>query len=195
MKKELYIYARPNLPNSKSTFTILPVICVAMFLGLSFFNGNIVFTIILTASYLVLSLLAFLDKDQMSRHLALSFLALTSVSIVLLFNTDRFFANFNVILWTIILGIIVFICYDILVFVKIKNKLYSTNDSVNKKVVTSVSFLSILGFSVFLRICSNIPEFQNIEVLMIMLFAVIILFTALMMLQKLIIYLFVRNKI
>lgn len=195
MVNELYLYACPKLSSEqKNQFNMFLVLCLSLYSFVSGFIDEIVFGIVVAILYFTLSLLTFLDKDFKSRYLKLTMLACIDISIASMYIFGTIYQHYQVISWSIIFGIIFFVIYEIVVFTKIKNKRYSssTNNTVTNVAVSgSTIFLFVLIFRIFNRI----PGLQFLLVMiLVLLCAAIILFT-MILIQKLIIYLFTRNKI
>ena len=193
MTKELYSYACPKLSeNDKNRFNIFHVICMALFSSFIFLVRDIAFGIAITISYLVLSLLCFLDKDFKSKFLKLVMLCVWDVSVVSTYVLARLFPDYPMFLGVIIIGIVFIMSYEILFFVKIKKKLYSSPSKDKKEtyiVSASSVFLSVLIFRIINK------KSQNLSVIIMIFLCASMLLISVISTQKLIIYLLTKNKI
>ena len=196
MIDELYTYACPAVSSeSKKTniFLILSMTLASLvFIG---FMGNTVLCIAVTASYLLLSFLSLLDKDLKSRFLKVAILSVLDVLVLGMFVLSKVFSNYLLSLWIIILGTIFSLSYEIVVFVKIKNKLYSCPKKAKRSSLAIKWGLIIVLFSLFRNVFRNNPIFQKLDLLIMILCLSFFVVVFIMLLQKLIIYLFTRNKV
>ena len=193
MTNELYFYACPKLSeNEKNRFDILHVFCVVFFSSFILLIGDIAFGIVVMISYLVLSLLSFLDKDFKSRFLKLVMLCVLDISVVSAHVLARLFPDSPVILGIIIFGIIFSISYEILFFIKIKKKSYS-NSLKNKKSTYIVTTSSVLLSTSIFKIIFK--KSQNLAIIIMVFLCAAMVLASIISLQKLIIYLLTRNKI
>ena len=123
MKKELYFYAKPNLPNeNECPFNWLHILCVSLFSSLTLFLGNITFGIIILAVYPSLSLLTYIDKDMISRYLKLSLLAVVCVYVAGMYIAKHLFPEAQIALHSLFGGLIFFACHEVSVITKIKKR-------------------------------------------------------------------------
>lgn len=190
---ELYSYACPKLlENQKNQFNIFHVFCVVFFSSFILLIGDYAFGIAVTISYLVLSLLSFLDKDFKAKFLKLVMLCILDLSVVSTYVLARLFHDYPVIFWVIIFGIIFSISYEILFFIKIKKKLYS-NPSKNKKATYITTASDVLLFTLIFRIINK--KSPNLAVIIMIFLCASMVLISIISLQKLIIYLLTKNKI
>lgn len=193
MINELYFYACPKLSeNEKNRFNIFHVFCVVLFSSFILLIEDIAFGIAVMISYLVLSLLCFLDKDFKSRYLKLVMLCVLDISVVSTHVLAKLFYDYPVIFLVIISGIIFSMSYEILFFIRIRKKLYS-NPSKNKKSTYSVTASSVLLSTMIFRIINkNSP---NLAVMIMVFLCAGMVLASIISLQQLIIYLLTKNKI
>lgn len=194
MKKELYIYVKPNLPNENvCPFNLLHIFFVSLFSLLPLFWGNIVFSVIIFAAYVSFSLLAYLDKDIISRYLKLVLLCVLCVYVVGIYVFEHQYAEAKIALQSFFWGLIFFVFYETSVIIKLKKRAYS-NKSNNKK----SSFISI-GLVVFLftlifRILNKNQNTQYLVVFLLTIISSIALFGLFRIIQKNIVYFLVKDK-
>jgi len=193
MTNELYSYASPKLSeNGKNRFNIFHVFCVLLFSSFILLIGDIAFGIVVMISYLVLSLLSFLDKDFKSRYLKLVMLCVLDISVVSTHVLAKLFHDYPVIFLVIIFGIIFSMSYEILFFIRIRKKLYST-PSKNKKATYSVTTSSVLLSTLIFRIINK--KSPNLAVMIMVFLCAGMVLISIISLQKLIVYLLTKNKI
>ena len=194
MNKELYAYACPKL--SKEQTSPFNVFCFIF--GVTLFSSlvgfvNLTLGVIISALYLVLSLLTFLNKDVKSRYLMMISLGILDVSIVMISFSSIMYPMYPFIFWSLIWAFIFIVIYEIVVFIKIK-KCYYTSPHHQNKIVKGVSFSTVL-LSVFAsRFLTRNPMFRDLLAMTIVILSSICLLGFVISIQKLIIYLIVKNK-
>jgi len=195
MIKELYTYACPKLSVEQGNpFNILYVLCITSFSSLAILFGNVVLGVVITALYLGLSLLSFLDKDLISRYMKLATLCVFDVFGVGLCLFSKIFSGYRFSFWTIICGIIISVIYEIVIFFKIKNRLY-TSPTKKGKSATAVSISAVaLGLLAFKLLSSN-PDQKALLVMALTVLCSVVMLGCIMGIQKLVIYSITKNKI
>lgn len=196
MINELYLYACPKLSEQhKSPLSMLYLVLVTViFSSFTLFFGNIAFGVVLSTVYLGLSLLSFIDKDVKSKYMKLVTLCVFDISIVCIYLFSKVYPGYQLAFWSIILGVILTIIYEITEIYKIKNKLYSSTSKSKKNlsvISAPVLFLVILIF----RFIRKIPSTQYLVVIILIFLSSMTILGGVISLQKLIVYLMVRNKI
>ena len=194
MKKELYIYAKPNLPNENACpFNLLHIFCMSLFPLLSLFWGSFAFGIIIFAVYLSLSLLTYLDKDIISRYLKLAFLCVLCIYVVGIYIFEHQFAEVKFALQSFFWGLIFFVFYEISVIIKIKKRAYSNKSNNKKSSFISVALVIFL-FTLIFKILNKNPNTQYLVAFFLTLLSSILLLGVFIMIQKNIIYLLVKEE-
>lgn len=195
MIKELYVYSCPKLSeNQKNIFNWFHILCVALFSSLTAIFGNIAFAVVLTVLYLGLSLLAFINKDFKSRYMMLVSLCIVDISIVSIYLCTNFFPEYDCTKWAIIGGILFCFIYEIVVFVKIKNKAYSS-PSPPQKASVAISATALLGVSLLFGLLYRNPQTQFMIALVFMLLCATIILVSVISVQKTIVFFMVKNKV
>ncbi len=191
MINELYLYSFPkilnNQPSQFKMWHILVLILLPSLLLVENMIGSI--TIMFVAS--VLYLLCFIEKNAIIKHMkmvvvfALDFVAVViSMSLIL-------FPELKVVLYSIIGCIISTIVYEIVIVTKIKKRCYSESTKQNRAVYISGGLSGLIGYF----IVKIFIKFQSgIELLLISISSMAMLFVVIAV-QKLVVYLFTRNKI
>ena len=194
MKKELYIYVKPNMPNKNvCPFNLLHILCVSLFPLLSLFWGNIAFSIIIFAVYLFFSLLTYIDKDIMSRYLKLVLLCVMCVYVVGIYIFEHLYAEAQIALNSFVGGLIFFIFYETSVIIKIKKRSY-TNKFNNKKSSFFSIILSVFLFTLIFKILNKNQSPQYLVLFLLTLLSSIVLLGLFIIAQKNIIYLLVKDE-
>ena len=195
MINELYIYARPKLSEEqKNQFNVLHVLCIAFFSSLTLLMDGVVFGIVTTVTYVALSLLTFLDKDFISRYLKLATLGLLNIFVAGTYFFVKLFEITWIVSYIVVLGVVFCVIYEIVVFIKIKNRLYSSPKKTSKSVfVFSGSTLILLVL--VNRLFKIIPGYLSFRVLLIAMLLSAMVLIVVMSVQKTIIYIITRNKI
>lgn len=195
MIKELYTYACPKISKEQGNpFNILYILCITSFSSLTILFGNVILGVVITALYLGLSLLSFTDKDLISRYMKLATLCVFDVFFVGLCLLSKVFSGYRFSFWTIICGIIIFVIYEIVIFIKIKNKLY-TSPTKKGKSATAVSVSAVaLGLLAF-QLLSSDPNQQTLLVMALIVLSSMVMLGCIMSVQKLVIYSITRSKI
>ena len=196
MIDELYTYACPNLSQEqKDPFNrVCLILGTIFFSSFAIFMGKIYISIILTISYLLLSILTFFDKDNKTSHMKLSTLSSLTVLVTGVCVISEMDSDCNLPLLTIVLGIVFSLIYEVIVIIKIKNKLYSyprNTRKINLVISSSTVALGIL----LLTVLWKLPLFSSRLSLIIVLSCSLWMLICIMLLQKLIIYLFTKNKV
>ena len=194
MIKELYAYACPKLPEQKNPFNLLGVICITLFSSLSLIFGDMVLGAVITIVYLGLSLLCYLDKDPNSQYLKLVTLGILDISAIFIYLFSVFYQSITWIFISLGIGCIFAFIYEVVFVIKIKKGNYSSPAN-NKKLTYGVSVTTILLCSFVFRILRKIPAFQNLVSVLLLLLSGAILLGAVISAQKLIIYVFTKNKV
>lgn len=194
MIKELYKYAYPNYTDdNKNPFkmTLLLVLTASFYLISFCLKSNLGF--ITTNLYLVLSLLNWIDKDIVSRYMKLVCLFVIAFSVIGIHACLKMIPFFNVVL-ALVLGTVAFVVYEIVFFIKIKNRIYS-NPRKSKAIIVTVSSSSItMSIFIITSLLKNPSTKFLAGTFMSMLFAVVI-YADFVGIQKYVIYLYARNKI
>ena len=195
MIEELYFYASPKLTTeNKPTFNLSTVLCLAMFSFLTVFS-SVVIGILITTLYLGLSLFAFLVKDVRLRSLALSMLAIVNIAVVSMYIFGIMYLNdIQFVFWSVIFGIVFFVINEFVWFTKIKKRYYSSaikSTATTATVTASTIFLFVLIFRIF----NKIIGLRFVMVIVLVFLSAASVFFAMILFQKLIIYIFTRNKV
>lgn len=195
MIDELYFYAFPKiLDKQKVQINLSHILCIALYSFMTVFVGKSIFGIVITALYLIVSLLFLLDKDYKSKYLKLTMLACAIIAVASLYIFESFNQQNHVVFWSTIFGSFFFVMYEIVIFIKIKHKCYSSYTNTNIKVnpVRGITiFLAVLIFRFFNRL----PALHFLIVTILVLLSAAIILLTMISVQKLIIYLFTRNKV
>jgi len=196
MIKELYIYSCPKLSaEQKNTFNILHILCVSLLSSFIAIFFDITLGIVITGLYLGSSLLVcFIDKNYKTRYLKLVSLCVLDVTVAAIYMFSKLYPETPLAFGTIIGGILLSVIYEIVVFIKIKRKYYSSR-SYNNKIIYAVSASSLFLVTVIFKIISKIPAFNNLVAVFLMLLCSAMLLVTLISIQKLIVYLLTKNKI
>lgn len=196
MKNELYIYACPKMSaEQQNPFNIFAfILCTTLFSSLAAIFGNTVFGIAVTAIYLVLSLLTFIDKDKKSRYMEQVSLCALDVSVIGIYMFSIMFPEQSAAFWSVIFGVGFSVIYEIIFIVKIKKKLYS-NPSKSKKLPIISTSATVLVFSLIFSLLNKNPSTQDLAAIVLMLLCGSVILGAVISLQKLVIYLIIRNNI
>ena len=196
MLNELYTYACPKISDiQKSPFNLLTLIlCVTLFSSLSIFFGNTVLGIIITVLYMGLSIFTFIDKDFISRYMKLVALCVLDISVVCIYMFSIVFPEHRLPFWSIIMGVIVSIIYEVVVVIKIKNRLYSSPPNNTRNILT-ISFSTLFLFTLIFRFFKKDPNHKSLVVIILVFLCSLVLLGVFVSVQKLVIYLIIKNKI
>lgn len=195
MIDELYLYACPKLlKEQKRTSDILYIMFFTMFFSAVFtlLIGKFVFAIVHVVLYLFLSSLLFLNKDFNSRYMGISAVSILSILLTAICMLSYLFPGSQLPLLILVFGVIFSISYEIVFILKIKKKLYSTPPK-SKKTVFIVSTSNVFLYILIFRII-NKKQPKLAVMILVLLCSVVVLF-AIILFQKLIIYLLTKNKI
>ncbi len=195
MINELYSYACPKLSEEqKSSFSFLPTILgVSLFSLLIALLGGVTLCIVVTTLYVGLSFLCFLDKDFNSKHLKLTMLGIVDMSIAFIYIIEYRYSQYHVVLWSIILGVVFFVIYEVLLFIKVKNK---SNSFVNKTGATaSIGASTLFLIALIYKVVNSISGLQFFVGMALVLLCASAVLLDMIFVQKLIIYLFTRTKV
>ena len=194
MKNELIAYAKPNISKTdKSPFNMLHIFLVSLFSSLTALLGNITFGIVVVAVYLGLSLLCFIDKNVITRYLKLVLLCVIDVSVACIYIFNKCYPDAQIVTQSFLWGLIFFTVYEVVVFVKIKKRAYSSKIN-NKKSNSSVIVITVFVFTLVFKLLNNNPDTQYLIFMILTLLCSATILIDLMMLQKNIIYIICNCK-
>ena len=195
MINELYLYSFPKILKDKpSGFEIWHALAPVVYASFLLVVDTMLAGIIIMSLSLILYLLCFIEKDPILKHmkivtvLALNFAAVTTIIVLMLFPESN--ARFNSVIWCIIFSVI----YEIAVFIKIKNKLYSCPNDKDKNLYTAI-IVGLLLIYFANKIFLKNSEYQNFSTLIMILMSSFSMLCVVIAIQKLIVYLFTRNKV
>ena len=195
MRKELYIYACSEIAkDGKSPFGAFQILCIALFSSFIAVLGDVAFGVIVTALYLGLSFLTFIDKDVRSKHMMLKVLSVLDVTVLFIYLFSIVFPDYALVLWSITVGIVIFVIYEIIVVVKLKKRLYSMPLN-NKNAILTVSVPILLLFSLGTRILFKNQNSHFFLLIIVTILCSCAISGCLASFQKLIVYLIIRNKV
>ena len=194
MKNELIAYAKPNISKTdKCPFNMLHIFVVSLFSSLTALMGNISFGIVVAAVYLGLSLLCFIDKNVITRYLKLVLLGVIDVSVACIYIFNKCYPDAQIVTQSFLWGLIFFTVYEVVVFVKIKKRAYSSKIN-NKKSNSSVIVITVFLFTLVFRLLNRNPDTQYLIFMILTLLCSAAILIDLMMLQKNIIFIICNYK-
>ena len=195
MIHELYIYAKPKQFETKRTGYLPGIFAMVLFSAFIAIAGDLKLSLIVISIYMALTFLCFLDRDCTSRYMKVVMLILVDMSFVSIYSCEQLFPERGLIHWSIIFGIAFSVIYETVVFIKIKNRNYSNPDKNSKTILPTMSLSAILLPVLFVRILKVTP-YADVSLLVVFtLLCAMVVLLAVISIQKLIIYLLVRNKI
>ena len=191
MLSELYLYAFPKVLKDKpSQFKIWHVLILILSGSVLLVESMIVGITIMSATS-VLYLLCFAEKNAVIRHMkmvvvfALTFAAM-AVNIALIIAPEA-----RVVLTSIIGCIFICVIYEIVIFIKIKKRLYSIQTNTNQKDCAIGASSGLIVYFINKLLLKN----QNIVAIVIIMISSFAMLCVVISIQKLVVYLLTRNKI
>ena len=157
--------------------------------------GSIKLSLIVIFVYTVLSFLCFLDKDCTSRYMKLVMLITADMFFTSVYVCEKMFSGRGLIYWSITFGIAFSLIYEVVVFVKLKNRNYSDPNKKNKAILPTMSLSATLLPVLFIRVLKNTPYADTLFFITSILICAVAMLFAVISIPKLIIYLLTRNKI
>ena len=195
MVNELYTYAVPRLSkveHAKQVVNIPNTLYVAFPSLLILLMKEFIFCIAIIISYLALAFLCFLDKDNISRCLKWTVLSILNILVISSYLLAKLKQDYSLIFLIIIFGVVFFVSYEIVFIIKIKKRLYSFPQK-NKRATYIVSTSNVFLFILIFRVISR--SYHDLAVMILVLLCSVVALYAMILIQKLILYLIVRNKI
>ena len=194
MKKELYNYAKPNLPNENvCPFNFLHIFAISLFSLLTLFWGNTTFSVIVFSVYLSFSLLTYIDKDIISRYLKLILLCVVCIYVCGIYIFEHQYPGAHIALQSFFYSLAFFAIYETSVIIKIKKRAYS-NKSNDKKSSFISTILIVFLFTFLFKIINRNQSMSYLVVAFITFICSIALLGAFILIQKNVVYLFVKNQ-
>ena len=192
MFNELYLYSYPKvLKDTPSIFKIwhifyllLPAFALAVV--------SIIYSIVVMSISSVLYLLCFVQKNAIIRHMKILVVFAFMFASVSAIVISAIYPELKVGLYSIIGCIILSIIYEIVILVKIKKRLYSKSININQKVY--IGGASLIGLFVYF-INKFLLKIQTVHEIVMLTISSLAMLCVVISVQKLIIYLFTRNKI
>lgn len=191
MLNELYLYSYPKVlkdtPNVFKIWHIFYLLLPAFTLAVV----SITYSVVLMSIVSILYLLCFIQKNVIIRHMKIIVVFALDLATVIITISLTLFSELNLVLYLIIVGIISTIVYEIFIFIKIKKRGYSEPKKQNREVYISGGLCGLIGYfivNIFIRSQSVM------ELILILISSITVLFVVISV-QKLIIYLFTRNKV
>ena len=194
MLSELYLYAFPKVLKDKPSQFKIWHVSILMLFPFMLWVENMVFSLSIMLSVLVLYLLCFAIKDLILRHLNIVVLFALDFAIVLIYMMDMIFPNYRLVPNSIIGGIIISIIYEIVVFIRIKNKFYSNPTDMDKKIY-SIAAVILIIFYISKNLFLKNSEDQSVIAIGITVICSFAALCVVISIQKLVVYLLTRNKI